>query len=75
MLGVSADQLFISKTENMLEYESVFAQALFKDYLVKVKVKAEMVNDERRVKNTVLTCTPLDYNFENAELLSLIGRY
>ena len=60
---------------NSPEIDQIFTNALFKDFLIKVKVKAEMVNDENRVKSTILSCTPLNYVTECQELLAAINKY
>jgi len=79
MIGKTADELFEMKSNSIegtsLEVDQIFDQALFKDYVAKVKVKAEMVNDEQRVKSTVLSCNPLNYVQECNDLLSVINRY
>jgi hypothetical protein len=57
------------------EVEQIFANALFKDYVVKVKVKAEQVNDEQRVKSSVINCSPLNYVQECNDLINMINKY
>lgn len=79
MLGHSADELYNMKVNSpdgtSLEVDQIFADALFKDYVVKVKVKAETHDNEQRVKSTVLNCNPLNYVQECTELLALINKY
>ncbi|CAM9925532.1 unnamed protein product, partial [Hapterophycus canaliculatus] len=57
------------------EFEDIFAEACFKSYLVTLRVKAEMVNDELRVKNTVQRMTPIDIKSECDALLDAISKY
>ena len=57
------------------DYETIFNKALFKDYLVRARVKAEMYQDENRVKNTMMSCFPIDYNYDNNQLLEHIAKY
>lgn len=57
------------------EYEAVFAAALFQQFVFKSRVKADTVNDEQRVKNTILRMDAIDYETECKELLNAISLY
>jgi replication factor A1 len=56
-------------------YERVFAEAMFKPFLAKVRVKQEMVNDEMRVKNSMLKVEDLDFIDESKNLIDAINKY
>lgn len=57
------------------EYEDAFTEACFQSYLVTLRVKAEMVNDEMRLKNTIQRMTPVDIKTECDALLDAINKY
>lgn len=57
------------------EYEDAFTDACFQSYLVTLRVKAEMVNDEMRIKNTIQRMTPIDLKTECDALLDAISKY
>ena len=57
------------------EYEDAFTDACFQTYLVTLRVKAEMVNDEMRIKNTIQRMTPIDIKTECDALLDAISKY
>ncbi|CAM9450721.1 unnamed protein product [Scytosiphon promiscuus] len=72
----TADDLFqLKEAGEEAEFEDIFAEACFKSYLVTLRVKAEMVNDELRIKNTVQRMTPLDVSAECDALLDAISKY
>lgn len=56
-------------------YEDVFTEACFQTYLATLRIKAEMVNDELRLKNTIQRMAPLDLRAESRALLDAIARY
>ena len=53
-------------------FDSIFNKAQFTDWIIKCKVKQEMVGDENRVKSSVYTLTKMDYVSESRNLLSAI---
>lgn len=57
------------------EYETVFSESNFRTYIFKVRVKNEMVNDEQRIKCSVMAVRPVDYAQECRDLLAAINRY
>lgn len=57
------------------EYEDAFTEACFQSYLVTLRVKAEMVNDEMRTKNTIQRMTPIDVKTECDALLNAISKF
>lgn len=56
-------------------YESCFQAAQFKDYVFRLRVKAETVNDEQRVKATAMSARPLNYVQESRDLIQAIKAY
>jgi len=76
MLGCTAQHLYELKSGGNDEaYEKVFADALFKTHVVKVRVKQETVNDEMRVKSTVMTMNDVDILSECKQMLNAIEKY
>lgn len=57
------------------EYEDYFTEACFKTYLVTLKMKADMLNDEMRIKHTVVRMNAIDMQTECNALLDAISKY
>jgi replication factor A1 len=55
-------------------YDTVFARARFTEWIFKCKVKQEMMNEEHRVKTSVVALQPVDYLKDSLELLSLLEK-
>lgn len=75
LLGASADDLFEHKLTGDGEYERAFNNALFKTVIAKCRVKQEMVNDEPRVKSSVIKVDDLDFVAESKNMLDAIAKY
>ncbi|KAG5189180.1 hypothetical protein JKP88DRAFT_197666 [Tribonema minus] len=72
----SADELFEWKTSGQDElFEDTFVEACWKQYVLRVRVKAEMVNDEQRIKSTIVDAEPVDPVKESAALIRAIKAY
>lgn len=56
-------------------YDSYFARANHTEWIFKCKVKTEMVNDESRVKTSVVSLHPVDYVKESQDLLHAIASF
>lgn len=56
-------------------YEEAFTEACFKTYLVTLRVKTEVVQDERRLKSTIQRMTEIDIRTECEALLNAIDMY
>jgi replication factor A1 len=56
-------------------YDSYFAKANHTEWIFKCKVKQEMVNDESRVKTSVVAMHPVDYVKESQDLLAAIEQF
>lgn len=78
LLGATADDVFRASYENGHDqdaYESVFARANFSEWVLKCKVKSELVNEEQRVKTSVYAMSPLDYVKESKDMLAEIEKF
>ena len=75
ILKVTADELYELKETNIMRYEEVIADALHKTYLMKVRVKEEMVLDAMKQKVTILKIEPLDFIVESKQCHDLIMQY
>lgn len=76
LLGRTADELNEMKgSGDDAGYEAVFKSALFKTFICRARIKQEAVNDEMRVKSTVVTVQPINYVQESRNLLEAISKY
>ena len=76
LIGMNANELYECGVEGGEEaVKSKFASASFKQYVVRVRSKFEMVKDERRLKNTIVQLHPMDYANECTALLDIIDKY
>lgn len=76
LLGHSAEDLHQMKLSgDDAGYEKVFSDALFKEVVLKLRVKQEMVNDEPRIKSSVTNFASVDFVSESKQLLSVIAKY
>ncbi len=56
-------------------YDAVFAEGQFKTFVFRLRVKAEYVNDEQRVKSTAMSARPLNFVQESRDLIQAIKAY
>ncbi len=78
LLGdVSAEQLneWKENCQDAARYEDTFLEVLHRQVLCRVRVKAEMVNDEQRIKNTIVSASFINPEKESANLLKAIDDY
>eukprot|EP00606_Chrysophyceae_sp_TOSAG23-5_P000262 GSChrysophyteH2.ASY1.ANO1.713.1 assembled CDS len=81
LLGISADDLHAIRhdAEGTGEdrYKEIAQEALFKQFIIKAKVKADDVGGEMRVKNTVHSMQEVsaDYVSECTKMIEAIGKY
>lgn len=71
-----ADRLYQQLTEEQTGkdlYDSTFAKATYTDWILKCKVKQEMVGDEQRVKTSIIGLSPVDYVQESRNLLQALA--
>jgi replication factor A1 len=76
--GLMADDVYARTMENNPDqdaYDSYFARATHTEWIFKCKVKQEMVNEESRVKTSVVSMYPLDYAKESRDLLAEIAKF
>ena len=78
--GVTADQAYGRTYEadgsyNQRAYNDIFAPALYTEWILRCKVKNEIVNDEQRIKTSVAGMWPVDYLQESKELLAEIAKF
>ncbi|KAG7390324.1 60S acidic ribosomal protein P1 [Phytophthora pseudosyringae] len=75
MGGRTADEIGELRDTNPALFESIFKEALFKQYVCRLRVKAENVQEELRVKASVLTLEPVNFVQESKDLLQAIAQY
>jgi replication factor A1 len=76
--GLMADDVYARTMENNPDqdaYDSYFARANHTEWVFKCKVKQEMVNEESRVKTSVVSMYPIDYAKESRDLLAEIAKF
>ena len=76
--GVTADEVYNTTMGDVMDqdaYDSYFAKANHSEWIFKCKVKQEMVNDESRVKTSVVAMHPVDYVKESQDLLAAIEQF
>lgn len=73
--GRSADEIGELRDTNPALYEAAFKEALFKEYVMRLRVKAENVQEELRVKGSIVTLEPINYVNESKDLLQAIAQY
>lgn len=74
LLGCSAKELNELKDEDEPRFSEIIKNCLFREFLVKLKVKEETYGDEQRVKITVIKAEKVDYAAESRFLLDLISK-
>ena len=75
-LGVNADDLAAYKEEVENEdgkFEDYMKQFLFKQYVVKVRVKSEVWQEQSRVKASIVDIFDLDYVAESRDILAALA--
>ncbi|KAL9186004.1 hypothetical protein ACHAXT_005242 [Thalassiosira profunda] len=72
--GAKADTLYdaIIAGDGQDLYNSTFMKAQYTDWIVKCKVKQELVGDEQRVKTAISSMVPVDYAVESRNLLNAL---
>lgn len=79
MLGVTADEAYArSHPDGAFDqnaYDGFFAPALFTDWVFRCRVKNEMINEESRVKTSVVAMWPVDYLQESKDMLAAIENF
>ncbi|KAL4175607.1 hypothetical protein KRP22_000571 [Phytophthora ramorum] len=75
MNGRTADEIGELRDTNPALFESTFKDALFKQYVCRLRVKAENVQEELRVKASVTNLEPVNFVQESKDLLQAIAQY
>lgn len=77
LLGYTADDLHdMKQSGNEADYDKVFQDAMFKQVIVKARVKQELRDDEMKTKSSVMNLkVPIDYGSECSKLLEAIDMY
>ncbi|KAG3249027.1 Replication protein A DNA-binding subunit [Phytophthora idaei] len=75
MGGRTADEIGELRDTNPALFESIFKEALFKQYVCRLRVKAENVQEELRVKAGVVNLEPVNFVQESKDLLQAIAQY
>lgn len=76
LLQASAESVHQMKSQgDELGAASIFKNALFKTFVAKVRVKQELVQDEMRVKSTIVSLNEIDYIAESRSMLAAIDKY
>lgn len=76
ILGTNAKTINDFKLDRGSDAANVFYNdALFKTYLMRARVKFEQVNDEQRLKVTILKADPVDWVSESLQILDAIRKY
>lgn len=73
--GRTADEISELRDTNTALFEAAFKEALFKEYVFRLRVKAENVQEELRVKAGVVNLEPINYASEAKDLLQAIAAY
>ncbi|KAK7474490.1 hypothetical protein BaRGS_00034244 [Batillaria attramentaria] len=73
LLGVKADELGDMRENNEPAFDQVFQQAVFKQYVFKLRAKVEMYNEESRLKTVCVNAAPVDFIDYSKHLLEQIA--
>lgn len=73
--GKSADELAELQMTNKQAYDQVFRDVTYEEFVFKLRVKAEQVLEETRVKASVMNVEAMDFVKESSELLTAISKY
>ena len=73
--GVQAkDALALQQSSDEAGFNAVFTNALFRQWLFKVKVKAEMQQEEMKARCNILAVQPIDFRTESLHMLAEIEK-
>jgi replication factor A1 len=72
--GARANDLYaaVANGDGKDLYDSTFMKATYTDWIIKCKVKQELVGDEQRVKTSMVSLSPVDYVAESRNLLKAL---
>jgi len=72
--GKTADNVLETKEQNEAEYENIFNEANFTERMFTFRVKAEEVQDETRIKVSIVRAKPINFVEESNELIKALER-
>jgi len=72
--GAKADDVF-EEFENQDSYDGFFAKACYSEWNFKCRVKNEMVNDEPRIKTSIVRMDPVDYAAESRDIIAQLEKW
>ena len=72
--GATADEVF-AKYDDQDFYDSHFLKATNTEWILRCRVKTEMVNEEERIKTQVVRMDPVDYAAESRELIKALQNF
>jgi len=72
ILGVDASTLAQKKESDSVGFEQVFQDAIFKQFVFRIKAKKEMYNGETKVRLQIVKAIPVDFQKESEWLLQHI---
>jgi replication factor A1 len=75
IFGQTADDLFELQQQDEAAFQQVFKDAFFKEYVLKVRAKAETYQDQTRVKCSVVAADHVNFRSEGKLLLDTIRKY
>uniref|UniRef100_A0A915CMF3 Replication protein A subunit n=1 Tax=Ditylenchus dipsaci TaxID=166011 RepID=A0A915CMF3_9BILA len=62
LLGVTGDQLAKLKAEDGSLYDAVFEKIRFREYVIRVRVKYDMYNDQQQMRMNIVDIKPVPYD-------------
>lgn len=75
MTADQAYEQFLEHNQDQDGYDSLFHKAIHTEWVMKCKVKMEVVNEESRLKTSVYALQPLDYVKESEEILAALQKW
>jgi len=75
LMGQSADEMEQIMNDDPSKYEAMYAGVTFGQFMIKLRVKVESVNDEQRVKAVIQDFRPLNAVEEGRSLMDAIATF
>lgn len=74
VLGTKADELGSLRESNELQFEKIMQDALFKQFVFRLRAKVETYNEESRLKTVCVGATPVDWKDTGYRLIELLSQ-
>lgn len=74
LLGISADDLQ-NLDKDSAQFKEIFNKSLYNTFTFSIRAKSEIYQDEKKVRFTAVSCSPVDYDSACNELETLISKY